>query len=527
MEEEQRRANPIPGANKEAPPDLTNLISEPPPHAANGGATHSGVQPKSTPTPTSILPRFLVIGVLGVLAAAVLLALAFMARRQSPATVANAKADEALVAGAPVSARDDIVLPTGWELCPAAGTLDMWEYLVPSTRDATIVTLGDEKDLFFYRWTAASGRDRQRALSYNPRLGDVMVPPTSVTISAHGGVIRHDNRVIGLPKIPLPEVWPKGTWLRIPAEWTIAEFGPEVTEGLKEHSVAITSVSDVRVNGRISSSILVTRRLVYDRPGTGSVHTQFVKGIGNVGIWLCGDEPPSCTAKVRLVGIDGERVAVELANVNASVPAATATKIPETANISGAPAITPEADAASAARAGVESFQEMDMSRSRLAAQSAAAERPAASASPALPRPAPQPVAAIAATRAPVSHAAEPALGPRVWKDPATNLIWMVEDNGDDVTWNQAQAFCANLTLGGVAGWRLPAIEELASLHDQTRNNFYRVKSPLMLTGYPWSATEQGAGDAWIFNFNEGKREYRDRDGKNVRRALCVWRTDK
>src|ERR1035437_10122075 len=55
---------------------------------------------------------------------------------------------------------------------------------------------------------------------------------------------------------------------------------------------------------------------------------------------------------------------------------------------------------------------------------------------------------------------ADVALNP-TWTDPATGLMWTKKDNGSDVDWNQASAYCSNLQLAGYKDWRLPNIEEL------------------------------------------------------------------
>ena len=95
--------------------------------------------------------------------------------------------------------------------------------------------------------------------------------------------------------------------------------------------------------------------------------------------------------------------------------------------------------------------------------------------------------------------------------DRETGLVWEkspgdvsgdgVVNNTDRINWQDAQNHCNEKTVGGRIGWRLPTIQELASLVDPT------VSSGLNLpTGHPftnvqstsfyWSATTSAAGVA-------------------------------
>ena len=70
------------------------------------------------------------------------------------------------------------------------------------------------------------------------------------------------------------------------------------------------------------------------------------------------------------------------------------------------------------------------------------------------------------------------------WTDPDTNLIWTKVDNGSDVTWQQANAYCANLHLAGNSDWRLPTIDELQGLYDP-RANITRTLEQWTLRCFP------------------------------------------
>lgn|ERR1035437_3347380 len=135
---------------------------------------------------------------------------------------------------------------------------------------------------------------------------------------------------------------------------------------------------------------------------------------------------------------------------------------------------------------------------------------------------------------------ADAALNP-TWTDPATGLMWTKEDNGWDVNWNQASAYCSNLQLAGYSGWRLPTIEELQEIYDPSVSvqtvfdngvtyNVH-VKGNLKLTGWHWSSSQGNAPGkpwqvAWNFNFGIEKPRHSIPLGFNYStRALCVRRS--
>jgi hypothetical protein len=49
------------------------------------------------------------------------------------------------------------------------------------------------------------------------------------------------------------------------------------------------------------------------------------------------------------------------------------------------------------------------------------------------------------------------------WTDPTSGLTWQVTPTGGTMSWSEAKAHCAGLSLDG-GGWRLPKIGELRSL---------------------------------------------------------------
>jgi hypothetical protein len=84
------------------------------------------------------------------------------------------------------------------------------------------------------------------------------------------------------------------------------------------------------------------------------------------------------------------------------------------------------------------------------------------------------------------------------WTDPATGLTWAGKDNGLDVNWHQASAYCSNLKLSGLSGWRLPSVEELQGIFDPSvaRGKWdaavwqVHAKGNLKVSGWSWSSSQ-------------------------------------
>ena len=96
--------------------------------------------------------------------------------------------------------------------------------------------------------------------------------------------------------------------------------------------------------------------------------------------------------------------------------------------------------------------------------------------------------------------------------DSVTQLEWQDDysDNGGDIkstTWQSAIEYCEALTLNGQSDWRLPNINELSSLVDNSKYN-PSINSVFELTSsdYYWSATTTAytAVDAWVVYFYDG-----------------------
>ena len=54
--------------------------------------------------------------------------------------------------------------------------------------------------------------------------------------------------------------------------------------------------------------------------------------------------------------------------------------------------------------------------------------------------------------------------------DAATGLMWMQDDNGEGMTWEEALSYAENFTFAGHSDWRLPDVKELQSIVDYTRS---------------------------------------------------------
>jgi hypothetical protein len=95
-------------------------------------------------------------------------------------------------------------------------------------------------------------------------------------------------------------------------------------------------------------------------------------------------------------------------------------------------------------------------------------------------------------------------------------------------TWLEAQSSCNTRNVGGRKGWRLPTLQELASLVDQTQS------SPALPSGHPfsnvqsilyWSATTDASdtSEAWGVGFTNGGVGSADKsDVNNKKHVWCV-----
>ena len=116
-------------------------------------------------------------------------------------------------------------------------------------------------------------------------------------------------------------------------------------------------------------------------------------------------------------------------------------------------------------------------------------------------------------------------------QDTKTGLHWAEKDNGSDITWGKAKAYCEAYSAGGHKDWRMPTTKELATLYgnsgkntkNETPESIDVITPNLSITApYVWSSEKRTDNKSLTFNFTYGtiKRLYRA-SGTN-RRALPV-----
>jgi hypothetical protein len=111
-------------------------------------------------------------------------------------------------------------------------------------------------------------------------------------------------------------------------------------------------------------------------------------------------------------------------------------------------------------------------------------------------------------------------------QDMLTGLVWQQDGSGtrtgcsgsgtSTCTWSEAQAYCAELNLGGLSGWRLPTVKELSSLVDFT----VALGPTINETAFPnitfpsrfWTSSPSAfqSGTAWAVHFDGGNSSFDD-----------------
>jgi formylglycine-generating enzyme required for sulfatase activity len=119
-------------------------------------------------------------------------------------------------------------------------------------------------------------------------------------------------------------------------------------------------------------------------------------------------------------------------------------------------------------------------------------------------------------------------------KDSNTGLQWTREDNGRDIDWSDAKAYCA----ARKGGWRLPTVDELEALYRaaerhsqiaQCGDELCKVPTLFKLTSsWLWSSTpsgyekDDGRANFWGVLLVNGARTSALGDFDYRSRALCV-----
>ncbi|MCX5830006.1 MAG: tetratricopeptide repeat protein [Deltaproteobacteria bacterium] len=116
--------------------------------------------------------------------------------------------------------------------------------------------------------------------------------------------------------------------------------------------------------------------------------------------------------------------------------------------------------------------------------------------------------------------------------DTKTNLMWAAKDNGKDIIWADAKAYCENYRGGGYMDWRMPTQDELAALFDWSKNGYKEdccaqcgnIKTTDLIhlsCSYPWASETRGS-EASYFCFATGQRPWVRQSAINGLRALPV-----
>jgi Protein of unknown function (DUF1566) len=109
--------------------------------------------------------------------------------------------------------------------------------------------------------------------------------------------------------------------------------------------------------------------------------------------------------------------------------------------------------------------------------------------------------------------------------DNETLLVWEQSPEMVIQDWVSAQMSCTQKTVGNRKGWRVPTVQELASLIDPTKANPALPSghpfSNVQLSGY-WSATTAAMNTsfAWAVGLNDGGVGFVDKDDSRL--AWCV-----
>ena len=137
-------------------------------------------------------------------------------------------------------------------------------------------------------------------------------------------------------------------------------------------------------------------------------------------------------------------------------------------------------------------------------------------------------VLALAVLPAPHAQADAPACRYAVSADTVpdhdTCLTWQRAVAASSYTWASAATYCNNLVLAGPNNWRLPTIQELQTIVDESRVNpaIDTTAFPSTPAQYFWSSSPYAgdSSDAWVVDFHLGY-VYHDDVGYTYR-VRCV-----
>jgi hypothetical protein len=109
--------------------------------------------------------------------------------------------------------------------------------------------------------------------------------------------------------------------------------------------------------------------------------------------------------------------------------------------------------------------------------------------------------------------------------DPKTGLMWQREVDATRRGWQEARQYCAQLTVHGCSGWRLPSKDELYGLVRFSTSAGAKI-DPIAFPNSPadwfWSGSRASARDdqAWSVDFNAGNTYFGDVQDKVLTRCV-------
>ena len=101
--------------------------------------------------------------------------------------------------------------------------------------------------------------------------------------------------------------------------------------------------------------------------------------------------------------------------------------------------------------------------------------------------------------------------------DTKTKLMWAARDNGSNINWQGAKFYCENYRGGDYKDWRMPTLDELEGLYDESKSrpatcsggNSIHIATDLIdiTCFYSWtSETSPTTAESAIFDFGPGIR---------------------
>jgi len=110
--------------------------------------------------------------------------------------------------------------------------------------------------------------------------------------------------------------------------------------------------------------------------------------------------------------------------------------------------------------------------------------------------------------------------------DSRTNLEWQDDysNNIKEATWQSAIDYCENLNLDANSDWRLPNLNELTSLVDDTKYTPAINPTFVNTNSNYWSSTSvvNNSNDAWVVYFDYGNQGNDGNKDNNSYYVRCV-----